>query len=143
MFTPVTFQMAQTSNPQLTDNVSTMLQMTNLGLKKIPCIAYLSNLIVSNSLKAIKRTIIWIEENCPSENPYMTTQEIKGSDMQNLDYSTRQKILENIDQFSIFSQALEKCSSIASYFNHSTMMKEELMKKKVKEVKNSFQLSNK
>ncbi|RNA27428.1 zinc finger BED domain-containing 1-like [Brachionus plicatilis] len=113
-----------------TDNVNTMLQMSkNLGLERIPCIAHLLNLIVSNWLKAIKQTIIRNEDNCPSENPFMTTQEIEATDKQNFDYSTRQKIHENIDQFSIFSQALEKCSSIASYYNHSTMMKEELIKK--------------
>ncbi|RNA43253.1 hypothetical protein BpHYR1_024753 [Brachionus plicatilis] len=105
-----------------TDNVSTMLQMSkNLGLKRIPCISHLLNLFVSNCLKAIKQTIIRNEENFPSENPYMTTQEIEAND----------------------NQALEKCISIASYFNHSTMMKEELMKKQSEIIDSSFQLSNK
>ncbi|RNA15917.1 hypothetical protein BpHYR1_040358 [Brachionus plicatilis] len=63
---------------------------------------------------------------------------MEQSEKQRLDESVILLINLHNDQFNIFSQALDKCSSIFSYYNHSTTMKEELIKKQRENGESAF-----
>ncbi|CAF0985650.1 unnamed protein product [Brachionus calyciflorus] len=96
-----------------TDNAKTMAKMASyIKIERIPSyisIGHIIHLIIQNCLKSIK-------DNCKQAND-------------EIDYETEYAKItfqSYSNEFIIFNKALKKCCSIATLYNHSTIIKEKL-----------------